>query len=486
MARYMMDYNLARETAEQFLNMRNSLEDCSDRLSRISKDAQQGLEKDLAAMAVWSKTVLERAEDVSRASAQLNKAIDAYYNAERLSYERLTELDAPTIGGVSLRAMSPKLLKILGIYRLYRLWSNILRIRPNWGKWPALIHWRRIWILYPILIIDRRFIPIGKWRLGFILGRLGKRYGGKKGSEGELGQIGAGGGADSVEGSEDVVEGSGVIALAEEDFVSAEDEVEAETGRAEAAVEGLDESLDADAEVLDDTEVPSDFEETLNDDSSGDTDSSDSDIGSSDSFSRSSGGGGSSGRRASGESGSAAPDMGVPPEVVEFDESLPDAVYEAEPAAESPATDTPVAFQDKTYEIKAAVPDTSAVASAAPALKTGSGLSAPVIGVAAVSSMAASGLGLSNKLGGKGKTGGDPTEQKEEPVVTAKETVGNFSGNLKGEYVVLASALSIMFSGASLKAGMGSNKNPGKPDDRFRIGYGTSAILSGGAIQERS
>lgn len=125
-------------------------------------------------------------------------------------------------------------------------------------------------------------------------------------------------------------------------------------------------------------------------------------------------------------------------------------------------------------------------------LKTGSGMTAPIIGLTAASAAAASGLGLSNKLGkkkpGMGADGeADAAGLANQPVVAAKQNAGNFSGNLKGEYMLVGAAASIMFAGASLKAGMGAaGKAKGKPDDRYRIGYGTSAVLSGGAIQERS
>ena len=120
--------------------------------------------------------------------------------------------------------------------------------------------------------------------------------------------------------------------------------------------------------------------------------------------------------------------------------------------------------------------------------KTGSGVAAPIIGVASgASSLAAAGLGLSHMMGSVGNkgTGADTMKQDELPVVTAKESNASFAGNMKGEYALLGSALPILFSGASIMAGMGGNKSKNIPDDRFKIGYGTSAILSGGAIQER-
>ena len=111
------------------------------------------------------------------------------------------------------------------------------------------------------------------------------------------------------------------------------------------------------------------------------------------------------------------------------------------------------------------------------------GLAAPLIGAGSALSMAAAGIGIGN-VGGKGNNDMGPAEQIP-LIVKAKQSSGLFAGELIGEYVLIATACSMVFSGLSLGAAV-SRKKDKKPDDRFRTGYGVSAVLSGGPIQERA
>jgi hypothetical protein len=126
----------------------------------------------------------------------------------------------------------------------------------------------------------------------------------------------------------------------------------------------------------------------------------------------------------------------------------------------------------------------SAPQTAAATDEPGGGLAAPLIGAGAAASMAASGLSLGNKPRG-GKADPEDETAAGTPIVAAKEASGIFSGHLKGEYVLLTSALSLLFSGASVASGVRANRKSRRPDDRFRIGDGVSAVLRGGATQER-
>jgi hypothetical protein len=79
-----------------------------------------------------------------------------------------------------------------------------------------------------------------------------------------------------------------------------------------------------------------------------------------------------------------------------------------------------------------------------------------------------------------GKEGMEP----EPPAINAQEGQGVFSGNLKGEYVIMGTAVALIFSGMSITASVKRNKKDQENDDRFRIGYGVSALYNDGAIHE--
>ena len=118
--------------------------------------------------------------------------------------------------------------------------------------------------------------------------------------------------------------------------------------------------------------------------------------------------------------------------------------------------------------------------------KSSSGLAAPIIGAGAAASIAAAGVTMGSiaSKGGKGSGEGEEEEQVA-PVVETDRSQGVFAGDLNGNYVMLGSTVAMMFTGSSIAAGVMKNNKDKKPDDRFRTGYGVSAVLSGGPIQER-
>ena len=114
--------------------------------------------------------------------------------------------------------------------------------------------------------------------------------------------------------------------------------------------------------------------------------------------------------------------------------------------------------------------------------KSSMGLAAPLIGAAAMGSVAATGVGMSKALNKDEDAG---AEEQPLPVVEAKKSGGLFSGNLNGKYVLLATTFALSFAGLSVAAGV-RKKREEEPDDRFRIGYGVSAILSGSLDEHRA
>ena len=115
--------------------------------------------------------------------------------------------------------------------------------------------------------------------------------------------------------------------------------------------------------------------------------------------------------------------------------------------------------------------------------KSSSGLAPPLIGAGSALSMAAAGISAKGAMG-KGKNAMPPME-KIPPKVEAKESNGHFAGELSGDYVMVASGCSMIFAGLSIGAAVGKSRKK-KPDDRFRTGYGVSAVVSGGPVQERN
>ena len=105
---------------------------------------------------------------------------------------------------------------------------------------------------------------------------------------------------------------------------------------------------------------------------------------------------------------------------------------------------------------------------------SGIGLAAPLIGAGAIASSAALGMSVTNKLDTDAITG---FEAQEPPTVIAKESAGFFAGDLRGEYILLGSAAILAFLGTSVAASARRNNNK-KPSDKFRTGYGISAILA--------
>ena len=111
---------------------------------------------------------------------------------------------------------------------------------------------------------------------------------------------------------------------------------------------------------------------------------------------------------------------------------------------------------------------------------TGRGLAAPMLGagvLGAIGTTAA--MGAAGKFGagsGAAAEAGATAEPQAPPVIGAKESRGYFAGDLSGKFVLLGTTMTIAFSGAILSARVGERNRAKKPDDKFRIGYGVSAI----------
>ena len=561
MARYEITFDPVRDSCGQLDVIKKALEECSDSLYQLSRNAQEGLERESEKMAQWSTFARERADDVHKSSVCLESAVENMFDAEKLTYERLLntgitqggedsgskgsgsgsgsgggrgkdtnfdgrgggETDTGTgVGdGVSNRPVHGGDLGhglgfagIIGgaaidrdrdgIYVWPPLgpfmpWDNRPNKWPDWAHWPALQDWRLVLpILMPIMLIDRHGLR-DIWKL--LRDFFNKGRGGKDASGGADDQSG---GASGSDGSSDVETGRGVSIISADEFADAEAGVNADMGSAESLTYTLlDDSDESPIEsILDETVEPlSDILEEVLDgtpDSTPDFIPADMlDEIPADKLAQASSG-------ASRGSGGSSRSSSV--EFKQGDTVVPEVMAGATVASAGEMASSYIPVDDKitTEEpIKAKMEERVSASSGAgggggssaaslPLVTSamekakGGGAAAPIIGAASLASIAASGLGIGSSIRGqKGGDGGDG-DLVDPPVIATKEGAGVFSGNLKGEYYILASAISLVFAGASITAGVRSNRNGDKPNDRFRIGYGTSAVLSGGAIQERS
>jgi hypothetical protein len=106
----------------------------------------------------------------------------------------------------------------------------------------------------------------------------------------------------------------------------------------------------------------------------------------------------------------------------------------------------------------------------------------PIVGAVGAAAMAGTGFGVSKS--GNGSNGGDSDIGGDKAVeIAATKSGGTFSGDLSGSYVLLTTALSLLFSGGSIGAGVRKNKDVAT--DGFRIGYDNSAVINADSIKQR-
>ncbi len=108
------------------------------------------------------------------------------------------------------------------------------------------------------------------------------------------------------------------------------------------------------------------------------------------------------------------------------------------------------------------------------------------ITAAATSSFAALGLGVKTALQDN-KSGiakeNDCGDHIVPVAVAAVKKLALFSGDLRGEYKMLGMIIVLFFIGRSIAAGLSKNK---QNHQTFRIGYGESAVINGGIVQDKT
>jgi hypothetical protein len=462
------------------LSVRLALEECSNTLHELSRNVQQGLEQDMEALKHWAKAAKERGDEMRMASACIKSAADGYREAEKLTYERLLDISGtgsvdgtpasgggttPTPGGGTTTIPGGGTTTIPGGGTAAIPGGSTTTI-PGGGTMPIpggphdqaiapgaaagpFVSWSSgsaAWNIPNAPQDWQTLFPTlpGAGGLGLAGAGIGlitqffQGSGGASGStpnnEGTSDEENGTPGDDGNRGGEcpecgvNAQEGSGVTALIEETFTDMENAVSAEMSPAAGTAPaggGRGYSPGAAYPGFDPY---------------GDTYP-----------------GGDSSPSAGGYTDKSA-DTSIPTETSPPEETSSDAGIPAE---------------------------TPGGAEYHPAPEERTRLAAPLLGGIGSLAGVAAGMGINSQTQ-KGGGGDMEPEGPELPVVKAEQSGGLFSGDLKGGYFLLGTGLSMMFSGMSLAAGVRNQNKDVKETAGFRIGYGESAILTGGAIQERS
>lgn len=481
MAHYDIRFISLQETTGKLNAIQQVLGEHADNLFHMSRDVQQGLEIESKSLMSWSLTVRDYAENANRARMCLETVIQNYYDAERLVYERLLDADSTLDEGIMTEGSELLIEKeenrssqtIDGLWRNKRKnkpawvpdhyhkpdternsiqpddsqavmppleeiitrWGNVPTDKPPWNEFPEPVDWRTLTPLITSIIGSLGHTAQELWEL--IWSILSKKTD-------VINEVSTGAAIDGGSNAEDtnitlsleIAVGAGEIDRPDEQFSGAESGVSAKMSRGSGGFSGNSATVDA------------------------------SDDGSRDWM-----------------LGSLT---SVKPNVEENEGEL--ILVQPPDDLELPADDEPIAASENMFgpeykDVFGPEFDSSIISKATE--KSSGGFAAPLIGVTSAASIAASGWGIRNQRM-ENKDAEDENAQPNVSAVSAKEAKGIFSGNLKGEYIILTLVFSLLFSGASIIAGTNIKKRKSKTDERFRIGYGESAVLHGGAIQERS
>ena len=530
MAQFEIGFNGVREAGAQLERIMLELEGHADSLRALSADRWGGLEYGAVIFAKWSGIAQERAEDACQAEFSLSAAALNYYDTERLAYELLTDADvgADTGEGAGVGVGSgvgegagegagegdgdgagagagegdgagagagdgagagagegdgAGTGEITGAYPGLDMDDGGSGV-DDMG-FSDQLDWRFLWMALAAMAGDGGQIDAETW--GFVKAFMDAKFGAgwpaageSKDENSDEGSLGKGEYGD---------EGKGDYIDEDNEFIDEYGDEEGLGGQPEEAADEIDTLIDEaiDDESIDDEAIADEViaDQTIADEANAyETQISARGV--------PSGGGSGGGGAYMGAGGAPNLDSVFEEELSEGQDWMADAGssdgYEDLRKANPTQYERPIGPTAPTSPTAPIDPDdidvsknTGGIDGAAPqdsaegARK--SGFAASAIGAATTASVTASGLGLSNKLMGgmRGESGKDK-ESKDKAVVAAKASGGVFSGNLKGEYVVLGTSLTMLFSGISVAAAVKGDKGAAIVDDRFRIGYGVYAI----------
>jgi len=463
MSLYNIEYKPLYGMSDRFNSIILALESNSDALSRMSCDVMEGMEQEARMLAGWANVAGNRKEDFRKASECLQRTADVLQNSEKTVHGLISDVDCTSIDSSYSegRANAGDQSRLEEYLRFFG-WNNRYSEGTDWSSFIP-VDWRYV---MPLLFTVPGIGNVGSISIwNFIMSLFGNRDNRTGISDGTHGS-----GSEKPCVSPDVKTGCGVTDQHEEDFTDAESEVDAHQG---TACCDFDDSFDDAADDLADEQV---------DGVSG--------VGAS--GAGASGGGAAGGASGSGSRGAGTGAVsgkddynkkyGTGDDGNISDKEYTKRKYDAE-------VNRIAAEQGKTGMTASGSSVGTGTSGSGTALSdtdgSGIGLAAPIIGVASAGSIAASGAALSRSV----KADKDDADSKKDekpalPEIAATEGAGVFSGNLKSEYVLLASTVALLFTGASLASAHVKGKKD-KQNNRFRTGYGVSAVLDSGEIQIR-
>jgi len=495
MTQYEIEFNLVRNNSGLFDAVRATLENNAETLAKMSRDIQIGLEKEALMLGTWSTFMQNSSETIRDTSTALKEIVQLYYNAEKLNFEQIYEISAilhtdsgglasndyyppgfgygtggsgevgeatgdssktgsqdrqetQTIPGVIAPGYkSPESENgiwnggsndFLGSNGPFQNWDARSWAGFDWSKF-ANSEWRYV---LPLLLISmgagQPFLH-GIWT--FIKAAMDQKINGSK-SDKDNSKYEEHGDDDVV--SSEVTTGCGVTACPEDDFTDAEDQVSADTGIASAAVYVTSTAgvaarrSDNDGSARRFAGGTAGFESVF----------SEADISS----------------NLSGASIDSSQGAILQPDESKNSSDFNLAKNVSEPAGASNEART------ETFSNLGSMPESMGT----------SGIFAPIVGmgIASVASLAASGAAIGRTVNADKNNTDDDEEKSELPKIAADKSGAVFAGELKGEYVIVATTISLLFSGISVASAVGKNKDISEPTDKFKIGYGTSAIFN--------
>jgi len=460
MGQYTIEHIQLSDICGRFTSISQVMDRNTETLNSISGDTLEGMGREAQMLRNWAAFCGNRKDDIRRVSECLQNASSVLRNGERAVHGLLSNVDvtAATGGIYSGDYSQGEYSSGAGTTSHYSVWDNSPSNRSDWSSFTP-VDWRRALPFFSV-------IPAA----GIILGptswienrRLFFRNRDNAANETEgTNEQGTGDSTDCI--SPDVATGCGVIDLDEDEFADAESEVNTSMGAAEGTAIGT--AAGAAGGMMAGAGVGGR-------------------------------GSGSGGRRP----GSSMPEVdseietGAEPEIDSEIETVDDIganeIDDTDKTAEKDGQDGS-AFTASTVT-GAGGTGGMGNSSAATSGNTGAGSGVspvtPIIGAASVGSAVASGALINEaKKIGKHKAEQADQSQPEPPIVAAKEGNGIFAGNLSSEYVLFATTFSLLFAGASVAAAakirVKIKGKKEKAEERFKIGYGVSAILCSGEIQ---
>ena len=449
MSQYTITYSFLYDTGAKFNSVSEVLEANRDTLMRMSGDVMKGFENEGRMMANWARIVEERKNDVRKASDCLKSVVTLLNDSEKTAHGLVSDFNSIKKSGSHGGRHSDMggYGSTEGRWGSIRDWIDGNAGSRDWSSFTT-VPW---WSVLPPMAYILPFIMSFDSRQG-VLDFIRDLFSRKNDSSGQ--GSGSGGGSNCV--SPDIDTGCGEMCVDSGEFTDAESCVNSEMGVAACLIGGGAAAGAA--------------------------------IGSGGGGSGSGGGGGGgSGAYTDGENLDDLPEFDENIDIMDGEDYLSDYDNIGDHGYDTNENGQSIVDGNTT-----AGSSTDSSASGGLQQDNGTGMdglrvAAPVIGAASVGSMAAAGAVLGRDIQSQRdealQEGEGEQEIQEIPAISAQQSEGVFTGNFDTEYTLLAAVISLVFVGLSIATA--AHKKKDKSNDRFKRGYGVSAVLDSGEIQVR-